>query len=99
MAGTPVQRVSATRLRALFNAHIMPRIRNGDLIESLMSSDKPSAQARQWRGTLSQIVAYHDAAGRKIAIVHRYLRPDGSLGGSGLPDPKMIVHSGTRYTL
>jgi hypothetical protein len=25
-----------------------------------------------------------------MAIVHQYLRPDGTLGASGLPDPKWL---------
>ncbi len=26
-----------------------------------------------------------------VALVHQYVRPDGTLGGSGLPDPKVLV--------
>ena len=33
----------------------------------------------------------------KIATCHRYLRPDGSLGASGLPDPKQVFHDGILY--
>ena len=32
-----------------------------------------------------------------LALVHLYLRPDGSLGGSGRPDPKVVVHQGIEY--
>lgn len=45
-------------------------------------------------GTLSQIVAYYGPQGR-VAIVHQYLRPDGSLGASGRPDPKQLLLEGT----
>ena|SRR5688572_7367615 len=39
--------------------------------------------------TRSQYVRYYER-GRLVAGAHRYLRPDGTLGGSGLPDPKMV---------
>jgi hypothetical protein len=34
---------------------------------------------------------------RQIAQAHRYLRPDGTIGASGLVDPKLILHEGTVY--
>jgi len=36
-------------------------------------------------GTRSQIAHYFDAAGRKVAIVHQYVLPDCTYGGSGKP--------------
>ena len=44
--------------------------------------------------TRSQAVAYLDSDGKQIAIVHQYLRRDGTLGASGLPDPKWLLHEG-----
>jgi hypothetical protein len=41
--------------------------------------------------TRSQIVIYRDLEGNAIALVHQYLRPDKTLGASGLPDPKYII--------
>jgi hypothetical protein len=35
--------------------------------------------------------------GTEIARAHRYLRPDGSIGGSGKPDPKLLIADGKRY--
>lgn len=49
--------------------------------------------------TWTQEVFYLDATSQEVARVHQYLRPDGTLGASGLPDPKMIVESGTAYRL
>lgn len=40
--------------------------------------------------TRSQIIYYYDPDGRWIAVVHQYVRRDGKLGGSGLPDPKRL---------
>ena len=42
-------------------------------------------------GTKSQYIRYFDANGEFVADVHQYLRPDGSLGASGRPDPKRMV--------
>jgi len=53
-------------------------------------------------GTLSQIVQYStviDGQLVKLALVHRYLLPDGAIGASGLPDPKMAFHDGIIYLL
>lgn len=41
--------------------------------------------------TWSEAILYCDKAGNPIAIIHRYLRPNGTLGASGLPDPKKMV--------
>jgi hypothetical protein len=79
---------------------VLPRIRNGELLEIIDSSGTPSPRAGQPPGTLSQRVSYWESAGgslTKVAVVHRYLRPDGSLGASGLPDPKRVLHRGVIY--
>jgi len=47
--------------------------------------------------TRSQIVAYVSVTGERVAVVHRYLRRDGTLDGSGMPDPKMLVEAGIVY--
>lgn len=47
--------------------------------------------------TRSQIIAYVDSNGDEIATAHRYLQPDGTLGASGLPDPKRLLKDGTLY--
>ena len=44
--------------------------------------------------TRSQLVTYVDVQGQRVAIVHQYLRQDGTLGASGLPDPKWLLHDG-----
>jgi hypothetical protein len=43
--------------------------------------------------TRSQSVPYF-LMGVKIALCHQYLRPDGSFGASGLPDPKLLEYQG-----
>src|SRR2546425_1480208 len=46
-------------------------------------------------GTRSQSVP-HFLMGSKIAVCHQYTLPDGSIGASGKPDPKMIQYQGYR---
>ena len=49
------------------------------------------------RGTRSQMVVYINSVNQPIALIHQYKRPDGTLGGSGKPDPKLLVHEGVLY--
>ena len=42
-------------------------------------------------------VAYLNDAGHRIFLVHFYLRPDGTIGGSGKPDPKWLFEDGVVY--
>jgi len=43
--------------------------------------------------TNSQIIYYYEPGNVLLAVAHQYLLPDGSLGGSGKPDPKRLVLS------
>jgi hypothetical protein len=48
--------------------------------------------------THSQRVEYRDKKlGERIAVCHRYLMPNGKLGASGLPDPKILLHNDVVY--
>lgn len=72
----------------------------GDLRRALLKTRHPSPpRAREPPCTQSQIVAYLDVNGREVARVHQYLRPDGTRGASGRPDPKRLVVGGTLYVL
>jgi hypothetical protein len=44
--------------------------------------------------TKSQIIYYYDHENNPVAIVHQYLRPNGTIGASGLPDPKRLFIDG-----
>jgi hypothetical protein len=48
-------------------------------------------------GTLSLVVAYPNDALHRVFLVHIYLRPDGTLGASGQPDPKWLLEDGSIY--
>ena len=70
----------------------------GEFQESVVKSRHPSlSRAREPFCTKSQIIAYINGAGDNVVLLHRYLRTDGSLGASGLPDPKRLLHNGTLY--
>lgn len=92
--------VSATELRRMFNDGLyVERVQSGELTEKVLSQNTPSPRAHQQPGTKSQLVAYLDAQGREVARTHQYLRPGGTLGGSGKPDPKKIFKEGKLYVV
>ena len=49
--------------------------------------------------TLSQTLAYFDDQDQEVARVHQYKRPNGTLGGSGRPDPKRLLVEGIIYKI
>lgn len=48
---------------------------------------------------LSQFVYYVNREHQLVALVHQYVRPDGTLAASGLPDPKWLIIDGVRHQL
>jgi len=90
--------VNVVALRQLFNTHLYPRIRRGELAAQVQVSRHPSApKASVPFCTRSQMLRYVES-GEVVAIVHQYLKPDGTLGASGLPDPKYVRIGDTAYT-
>ncbi len=85
----------------MFNdGRYLTRVKSGELSEKLIREGHPSPpMSKQPPCTRSQIIAYLDGQGRKVAIVHQYLRPDGKLGGSGQPDPKTLFDKGILYVV
>lgn len=98
MKGTPIV-VSEWDLRAMFNAGRFPeRAASGELRAIVSSERHPSSpKAPVPYCTRSQMISYLDRNGKKLAMAHQYLRPDGTLGASGKPDPKRVVHDGVLY--
>ncbi len=87
--------MGAAQLRDLFNAVYVPRIDDGRLKQRVVEDSHPSPErSGEPYCTWSQTVAYSDREGNTVVRAHRYLRPDGTLGASGLPDPKSILHEG-----
>ena len=77
------------------------RAQAGELVEEVGYNHHPCPpRANQPYCTRSQTVHYVDLEeGREVAVVHQYLREDGSLGASGRPDPKRICQGTTIYVV
>src|SRR2546421_11855540 len=91
---------SAEMLRKIFNDNgYWNLVKHGQLFEKVYREEPAQKRSGEPPGTLSQIVAYLDTQGRQVAIVHQYLRKDGTIGGSGRPDPKKLFYKGNIYVL
>lgn len=89
--------VSADQLRTHFAAErILERAANHTLREQCIA-DRAAPPEIGPIGTRSQIVRYSDPAGTTVAEAHQYLLPDGSIGASGMPDPKFVLVNGIGY--
>jgi hypothetical protein len=97
MADTPIRAVSLAELRRIFNdGRYYHKTQTGDLWEDVLESRHAVPyRSGQPPCTWSQIVAYRDNGGHKIAVVHQYVRTDKTLGASGKPDPKWLLVDGT----
>ena len=102
MPPEPVKRVPPETIRTIFNNSQYTRlIAEGHLVPHVLSDkvlQNPHLR-REPPGTRSQIIRYVDLAGQWVVMIHQYLRPDGSLGGSGKPDPKRLRIAGTIFTI
>ena len=95
-------RVPAWQLRKMFNdGRYYERLLAGELLGVVGDNRHPSAPAAaEPVCTRSQVVHYYDVQSMtKVAVVHQYLRQDGTLGASGRPDPKRIKDGDTIYSL
>jgi len=82
--------VDQTTLRQRFNSlDYYGQVRRGELTPVVYWSKLAPPSAGQPAGTLSQFVHYRRGP-TEVARVHQYRRIDGTLGASGLPDPKWI---------
>ena len=97
---SPVVRVTETELRRRFNdGHYAERADRGELrIVILDPRNRPApVGAHQAPGTVSQMISYRDSDDTELARAHQYVRPDGTIGGSGRPDPKILFENGILY--
>jgi hypothetical protein len=76
------------------------RLQAGDLALVVAEDRHPSASlAHEPYCTRSQIVGLVTSRGKQVVLAHRYLRPDGTIGASGLLDPKIIVDRDAEHRL
>ncbi|HVB80510.1 MAG TPA: hypothetical protein VNE82_11275 [Candidatus Binataceae bacterium] len=98
-----IQRVTQEELRKLFNEQYLNRIVAGNIQESVIRGAErhpsPPAAGEPYC-TRSQEVSYIDPdTNEEVARAHRYLRPDGTIGASGRPDPKRVRYNGILYRI
>lgn len=88
----PVYWVASSEIRRVFNqAGYLEKVKSGEVIVDRRRNSHPNPPPPgEPFCTHSQIIYYYTKDGLPLAVVHQYLRPDGTLGGSGLPDPKRL---------
>ncbi len=87
-------------MRKLFNEQgFWDDLKRGELTSIVLESGTPRPDAKEPPGTVSQMLSYRDSDNKEVARVHQYLRPDGSIGGKGKPDPKRVFLDGVLYRL
>ena len=74
-------------------------MKTGELAVVVVKENPPDPRYKQEEGTVSQTIAYRDKDGNTVAEAHQFKKKDGSLGASGRPDPKRVVHEGKLYYL
>ncbi len=93
---TATRRVSDDELRKAFNAsRYFERARDGDILVTMVRENDPDPRYRQPPGTRSQTLRYDEVRGGqlvKLAIVHQFVLPDGSINNTAQrPDPKWVL--------
>lgn len=88
----PTDWVSDNIIRQQFNkSQIFEQAKSGKLKTKVKrSSHLKNPPPTEPYCTYSQILFYSSQKGKPLAIVHQYLRPDGTIGASGRPDPKVF---------
>ena len=86
-------------VRARFNeSRFVQRAARGELQVRVPRSYPTPAAQNQAPGTVTQKLEYWSPDGRRLVVAIQYLRLDGTLGGSGRPDPKLLVDGNERLT-
>src|SRR5688572_19371358 len=82
--------VDAQTLRQRFNSlDYVGAVTRGELV-AVIKTDRVLQSGTPFPvGTRAQIV-YYMRGQTRMAVVHQYMLPDGSVGASGRPDPKMV---------
>lgn len=94
------QFVSEAELRRIFNENrYFERMQEGEFRSRIVKQTRRRGGDPRVRNAMSQTVEYWDRQGRRVALVHQYRMKDGRLGGSGKPDPKVVVHDDSIYFL
>lgn len=85
---------AASIRRRFAELRLQERLALGEIKGKVVRQSVPLPGNNQPAGTIAQIVFYYEGETR-VAIVHQYLLIDGTLGASGLPDPKWLLDGET----
>lgn len=103
MTAQPIipKRIDPQEMCAIFNdGGYWEKSKTGELTPVILEDRHPSLmKADEPYCTQSQSISYRDKDDNEIVRVHQYLRPDGTIGASGRPDPKRLYKDGTWYRL
>ncbi len=96
MIKAPTVRVACTEVQRLCReCNCLSWLPN---LKCILSHNQPAKpHSGQVHGTLSQVIKCYDDSGMLVLVVHQFLKPDGTIGASGKPDPKRIVQNGIDY--
>jgi hypothetical protein len=106
LADTPrIERVDDAERRRRFNAAYLAGTLSGQYTlkhfgrQSLYQNPPiESGLPQEPEGTITGLIAIIDPqTNQRLAVAHRLLRPDGTFGASGYPDPKMVFVDGVIY--
>jgi hypothetical protein len=93
-------RLSKKEMQEFFNKHILERLQNGEFSEHVVDGHHANPYTSgQVFCTNSEIVSVQDKNQSEVALIHRYLLPQGALGASKLPDPVKVEWEGKIYKL
>lgn len=82
-------------MQRIFNeGRYFERLQLNELVASVEREHLAPPGAGQPPGTMSRMVWYFDLHFNRVALVHEYRLPDGSVGASGRPDPKRLILEG-----
>lgn len=82
-------------MREYFNEHLLKRLTSGEFRTVLLKEKHANpATSGQVFCTYSQMLALVDKDEVEVAMLHQYLLPDKTVGGSKLPDPVRIEWQG-----
>lgn len=94
--------VSKSIIRQKFNnGPYLLMIKKGDLVPKCLKNTHLE-NPKTFQGpycTHSQIIRYTNSFGKIIVLVHQYLRPNGTFGASGMPDPKRLREGNIIYAV
>ncbi len=95
------KRIDQDKMRRLFNeGGYWEKTLSGEFTAITIEDRHPSlTAANEPFCTYSQMISYRDGSNQEMARVHQYLRPDGTIGASGKPDPKRLFSHGILYRL